>query len=128
LTFFNTVNYTATLIFAIEVIIKLIGLEFKNFLKDPYNILDSAVSIGAILDLCINGRDSNSSYTVMRSFRLFRLFGLFRVGDLRILLDSIAFTINTIGNYVILLCIFIYVYALIGMSLYAGLLKFDEHG
>lgn len=52
---------------------------------------------------------------------------MFRVGDLRILLDSITFTLTTIGDYVILLLLFIYVFSLIGMSFFAGYIKFDEN-
>lgn len=64
----------------------------------------------------------------MRAVRLFRVFKLFKSGDLRILMDSIAFTVTSIGNYSVLLALFIYVYALLGMTQYAGKLKFDEDG
>lgn len=43
-------------------------------------------------------------------------------------MDSIAFTISSIGNYSVLLGLFIYVYALLGMTLYAGVYKFDSSG
>ena len=62
----------------------------------------------------------------MRAFRLFKIFKLFQVGDLRILIDSISFTITTIGDYVILLCLFMYVFSLLGMSFFAGKVTFDE--
>jgi hypothetical protein len=65
-------------------------------------------------------------FSAMRAFRLFKIFKLFKVGDLRVLIDSIAFTMTSISDYVILLCLFIYVFALIGMSFFAGALKFDE--
>lgn len=51
---------------------------------------------------------------------------MFQVGDLRILIDSIAFTLTTIGDYVILLLLFVYVFALLGMSFFAGNIKFDK--
>jgi Na+-transporting methylmalonyl-CoA/oxaloacetate decarboxylase gamma subunit len=63
-----------------------------------------------------------------------KIFKLFRSGDLKILVDSITFTLSTIGDYVILLSLFIYVFALLGMSFFAGRIKFnaldkyDEHG
>jgi hypothetical protein len=66
-------------------------------------------------------------FSAMRAFRLFKIFKLFKVGDLRILIDSIAFTMTSIKDYVILLFLFIYVFALIGMSFFAGALKFDEN-
>lgn len=42
-------------------------------------------------------------------------------------MDSITFTLSTIGDYVILLSLFIYVFALLGMSFFAGRIKFDEN-
>lgn len=73
-----------------------------------------------------NENDGPGVMSSFRAFRLFKIFRLFRVGDLRILLDSIQFTLTTIGDYVILLLLFIYVFALIGMSFFSGQMKFDE--
>ena len=53
---------------------------------------------------------------------------MFKAGDLRTLLDSIIFTVTSIKDYTILLALFIYVFALLGMSQYAGFLKFDSDG
>ena len=47
------------------------------------------------------------------------------MGDLRILLDSITFTLTTISDYMILLNLFIYVFSLLGMSFFAGKVKFN---
>ena len=72
--------------------------------------------------------EGDSKFSALRAFRLFRIFKIFRVGNLRVLLDSIAMSIKSIGNYVILLLLFFYVYALLGMQFFAGALKFDENG
>ena len=53
-----------------------------------------------------------------------KIFKLFRSGDLKILVDSITFTLSTIGDYVILLSLFIYVFALLGMSFFAGKVRY----
>lgn len=44
---------------------------------------------------------------------------------MRILINSIAFTLTTIGNYFVLLLLFIYIYALLGKQFFANKLKFD---
>jgi hypothetical protein len=76
----------------------------------------------SIVQLVVKEDDSNDSsfFSSLRAFRLFKLFRLFKVGDLRILLDSIAFTLSTISDYVILLLLFMFVFALVGMSFFAG--------
>lgn len=68
------------------------------------------------------------AFAALRAFRLFRIFKIFRSGDLRTLLDSIAFTVITIKDYAILLGLFIYVFALLGESFFAGKVKFDDDG
>lgn len=42
------------------------------------------------------------------------------------MIGSITFTLTTINDYVILLMLFVYVAALMGMSFFAGNIKFDE--
>jgi len=71
--------------------------------------------------------EGSGVFSALRAFRLFKIFKLFKVGDLRILIDSIAFTMTTISDYVLLLVLFIYVFALIGMSFFAGYLKFGTN-
>jgi hypothetical protein len=44
------------------------------------------------------------------------------------LIDSITYTIPVIGPYVILLSFFMYIFALVAMSFYAGKIKFDDNG
>lgn len=121
LTFLNLVF---TIIFTIEALLKLIGLGFKEFNKERFNQFDLVVVIISIAEMYIPG--NISGFSCFRAFRLFKILRLFRVGDLRILLDSIQFTLTTIGDYVILLLLFIYVFALIGMSFFAGKINFDD--
>ena len=67
--------------------------------------------------------------SALRAFRLFRIVKLARSWEsLKLLIDSIAHTIAAIGNFTILLALFIYVYALLGMQFFANKLKFDKFG
>jgi len=45
-----------------------------------------------------------------------------------VLLDSIGLTLSSIKNYVILLILFIYIYALLGMQFFSGRMKFNDDG
>ena len=89
------------------------------------NQFDMIIVIASIAQLALGNNDEPSVFSSCRAFRLFKIFRLFKVGDLRILLDSITFTVTTIGDYVLLLILFIYVFSLLGMSFFAGKLKFD---
>lgn len=107
-------------------ILKIIGLGMKSFARDKFNLFDTLIVVFSILELFVIS--GNSSFSALRAFRLFRIFKIFRAGNLRVLLDSITMTVGSIGNYVVLLILFIYVYALLGMQFFAGKLKFDEDG
>jgi len=117
-------NFIFTLIFTLEVILKMIGLGGREFIKERFNQFDLLIVIISILEF--QNQDGPGIFSSLRAFRLFKLFRLFRVGDLRILLDSITFTLSTISDYVILLLLFIFVFALMGMSFFAGKMKFNE--
>ena len=67
-------------------------------------------------------------FSVLRTFRVFRIFKLFKIGELRLLLDSIAFTVSEIWSYALLLSFFMYIFALVGMSSFAGKIRFDQEG
>ena len=120
----SLLNLVFTIIFTVEATLKLIGLGLKEFNKERFNQFDLIVVIISIAEMYMPG--DVSGFSSFRAFRLFKILRLFRVGDLRILLDSIQFTLTTIGDYVILLLLFIYVFALIGMSFFAGKINFNE--
>ena len=48
--------------------------------------------------------------------------------SLKVLLDCVVFTFDALGNFFVLLIIFLYVYSLLGMQMFAGRLKFDQKG
>ena len=74
-------------------------------------------------------KESATVISALRAFRLIRLIRLARSNPtLRSLLDSIALTIRAIGNFMVVLAIFIYVFSLLGMEIFAGKFKFDSNG
>ena len=79
-----------------------------------------------IISLAEIFQDGPGGFSAFRAIRLFKIFKYFQSGDLKILIGSITFTLTTIGDYVILLLLFMYVFALLGMSFFAGSVKFNE--
>ena len=112
-TVLDLTNVIFTIIFTFEAIIKMVGLGFKGYFRDKFNIFDLVVVIISLIEMFLS--EEGGAVSALRAFRLFRIFKIFKMGDLRVLLDSIVFTLTTIGNYVILLVLFIYVYSLLGM-------------
>ena len=119
-------NYVFTFTFTAEAIIKMIGQGLKSYIREPINRFDLLIVLASLADLAKGSDNGPGVFSAFRAFRLFKIFRLFKVGDLRILLDSITFTLTTISDYVILLNLFIYVFSLLGMSFYAGKVKFNS--
>lgn len=70
-------------LFFVEMIIKLLGLGFKEYFRDKYNTFDFAIILFSCLDvvfLFLPGVTSvlGGAVTAMRGFRLLRIFKLAR--------------------------------------------------
>ena len=93
----------------------MIGLTWKKYIKDKFNIIDFVIILVSIVELIFS--DSSGVLITIRTFRLIRLIKLARSNNnLKILLDSVAKTLIAIGNFLLLLTLFIYIFALLGMS------------
>lgn len=105
--------------------IKLIGLGFIGYFKEFFNIFDFSVVLASLLEITLT--NNVSVFGTLRAFRFFKILKKAKDGtSLRLLLDSIEHTITTIGNFTVLLALFIYVYSLLGMQFFAGKLRFDS--
>tara|TARA_B110000285_G_C15135783_1_gene626789 strand:- start:3165 stop:3731 length:567 start_codon:yes stop_codon:yes gene_type:complete len=88
---FEIANVIFTVVFTCELVIKLVGLGLRPFLKDRFNIFDGIIVLTSIYGIVLElqgGGEANSILLVLRTFRCFRIFKLFKVGDLRVLVDS----------------------------------------
>ena len=120
-------NFIFNVVFTLEVVIKMFGLGLNRYVKNVENLFDFVVVGMSWVEMAL-GSEGGSSLGALRAMRLFRVFKLFKSGDLRILMDSIVFTVSTIGPYTVLLCLFLYVFALMGMQFFAGQFRFLDHG
>ena len=117
------VNYVFTGIFALEMILKLIGLGFRVYIRDNFNLFDAIVVILSFVEIAVEQLTGGGAggLSVFRSFRLFRVFKLARSWtDLRDLLATILASLNKVSTAAVLLGIIIFIFALVGMQLYAG--------
>jgi len=65
-------------------VLKLIGLGFKKYMQDGFNIFDGTIVIISIVELV---GDGGGGISVLRAFRLLRIFKIIRSWkDLQVLL------------------------------------------
>ena len=79
----SILNNIFTYCFILEMVIKLIGLGFREYSRDSFNIFDAIVVVLSIVDMIItasSGSDEESgvALTAFRGARLIRVFKLAR--------------------------------------------------
>jgi len=129
-TIFSCLNIVFVFFFTMECILKITGLGFRPFFKDRFNSFDLIIVLSSIQGIYFeySGQKGSTYFLILRTLRVFRIFKLFRIGDLRVLIDSITYTMPIIIPYIVLLVFFMYIFSLVGMSFYAGMIRFDENG
>ncbi|NXT16648.1 CAC1G protein, partial [Prunella fulvescens] len=111
--------------FAVEMIIKMIALGIfgkKCYLGDTWNRLDFFIVIAGMLEYSLDLQ--NVSFSAVRTVRVLRpLRAINRVPSMRILVTLLLDTLPMLGN-VLLLCFFVFfIFGIVGVQLWAGLLR-----
>lgn len=77
----DKVNSFFSIVFIIELMLKLSGLGFRHYFRDTFNVFDCFIVSTSFIDLIISNLSAGSNInavTAMRTFRLVRLFKLAR--------------------------------------------------
>jgi len=123
-------NEFFTWIFLLELITKLIGLGFENYSKDSYNLFDATIVIISLIDWTISripNLDAGSALNAFRALRLLRMLKLSKSWKaLAEILRKTGESLKAIGNFSLLLILFMYIFALLGMELFANVALVDE--
>jgi len=134
---FEIINFLLTLIFIIEMVLKLFGLGLREYVADSFNRFDAVIVLGSIVELALlppsfvkeNDGASGGALSALRAFRLFRLFKLARSWkSLHHLLSTMVNTLDKLGNFALLLLLFIYIFALVGLQFFANRFRFGDDG
>ena len=76
------INIALSLIFFLEMILMLVGIGFREYIKDGYNIFDALIVVTLVLDMAIyyimsqNEQANRLAISAVRSFRFLRIFKL----------------------------------------------------
>jgi len=120
-------NYAFTWIFFVEMVIKLIGLGFYQYIRDDWNKLDAFVVIISVISFIVNQTmasvtDINPS--IIRTVRALRVIRVFRLLKGKIgrgvlaLLETLVQSLPALANVSALLMLVLFIYACLGMSFF----------
>lgn len=123
-------NFVCTIIFGAEFMIKIEGLGFKGYCADRFNIFDGCIVMLSLLELVLEQLGvQGGGISVFRALRVLRVFKVTASFDnLKRVIETIISTIPELGNFMILLMLFAFFFAVTGLHLFGGTFeKFEEH-
>ncbi|XP_052454961.1 voltage-dependent T-type calcium channel subunit alpha-1I-like [Carassius gibelio] len=111
--------------FALEMVVKMVALGIfgrRSYLGDTWNRLDFFIVMAGVVEYSLDLQNIN--LTAIRTVRVLRpLKAINRVPSMRILVSLLLDTLPMLGN-VLLLCFFVFfIFGIIGVQLWAGLLR-----
>ena len=116
LMFLNVSNLIFTIIFTIEMILKILAYSLSSYWLDSFNRFDCFIVILSILEYTVKG---DGVLSALRAFRLLRVFKLLRSwSSFQSLLQAILLSFTDLYYYFFILIIFIYIYAVLGNQLF----------
>jgi voltage-dependent calcium channel L type alpha-1S len=122
-TFIGMINLTLTIIFTIEIIIRLIAIFPKQFFADPWNVMDFLIVVASLIMIPLDGI---VNLQALRPFRLLLLFRMIkRAKGIRLMICTLLLSLPALFNVTCMLFLCYFIYAILGMSWWSNI-KFNE--
>jgi len=112
----NLLDYSITIFFVIEIIIRFIGEPKKSeFFKNGWNIFDTVIVCISLIPI-----PNNSSFLLLRLLRVFRVLRIISViPELKMIIEALLQSVKRVFYVSLLLFIILYIYATIGSILFS---------
>jgi voltage-dependent calcium channel L type alpha-1D len=127
--FQEVANLFFVVLFTVEMLLKMYSLGFQGYFVSLFNRFDSLVVLFSIVEaiLIFTKVMPPLGVSVLRCARLLRVFKATRYwSSLRNLVASLLNSMRSIANLLLLLFLFIVIFALLGMQLFGGKFNFEE--
>ena len=124
----EVINDVLTGYFMLELVVKLTALGPYFYGRDQMNLFDALVVIFGVLELILKSLNiSTASLNVLRCFRLLRVFKLARRWkELNLIMATLLRSLAAISYLTILLFLFIFIMAVLGMQVFGYQLVFCD--
>lgn len=113
-------NYTFTMYFFCEMVIKITGLGPHLYISDNFNIFDAIVTIVGVIEMGLDlapNMGSSSAMSVFRAFRLLRIFRLARSWkSLNRIIKVLLVSLLSVSWLTALMFLFLFIGGLLGMT------------
>jgi len=110
----------------------MMGLGVKNYVRDSFNLFDAIVVLLSLVDVTISAAltqeqigSLSQAFQALRALRLLRVIKLARSWTkLQDILSKTVKSLKDISNFSVLLGLFMYIYALLGMEMFANNVRY----
>ncbi|GBG27891.1 Sodium channel protein type 10 subunit alpha [Hondaea fermentalgiana] len=121
-------NIAITVIFALEAILRILAMGFVrhkgSYLRNPWNVLDFAILVISILDVCLPQDEFTEAVKVIRIARVLRPLRIIqRFEGLRIVANSFGKAIIPCGQVMVLCLYFFAIFSISASSAFQGRLN-----
>uniref|UniRef100_A0A8C6H4C8 Voltage-dependent L-type calcium channel subunit alpha n=1 Tax=Mus spicilegus TaxID=10103 RepID=A0A8C6H4C8_MUSSI len=127
----DILNVAFTIIFTLEMVLKLIAFKPRGYFGDPWNVFDFLIVIGSIIDVILSEIDdpdesARISSAFFRLFRVMRLVKLLnRAEGVRTLLWTFIKSFQALPYVALLIVMLFFIYAVIGMQMFGKIAMVD---
>uniref|UniRef100_A0AAQ4P5B8 Voltage-dependent L-type calcium channel subunit alpha n=1 Tax=Gasterosteus aculeatus aculeatus TaxID=481459 RepID=A0AAQ4P5B8_GASAC len=135
----DTLNLIFTVLFTVEMILKLMAFKARGYFGDPWNVFDFIIVIGSVVDVILSEVDETNplqaiaasenasvSITFFRLFRVMRLVKLLnRSEGIRNLLWTFIKSFQALPHVALLIIMLFFIYAVIGMQIFGKVALVD---
>ena len=106
---------------------KIIGLGIKNYARDKFNIFDAIIVILSLVDFALSvampAGETSGAEGIMSAFRALRLLRVIKLARhwkaFQEILKTMISSLVDIANFSLLLLLVLFIFALLGMELFA---------
>ena len=136
--FLEMANFVFTIFFALEMVVKLVGLGLADYVSDRFNVFDGFIVIMSFVELGLAppsfmqpedsmGGSGGGALSALRTFRIMRVFKLLKsLKSLRVLLNVILTTLSDVAYFCLLLGLMMFIFSLAGSQFFANAYHFHE--
>ena len=112
----NLLDYSITIFFVVEIIIRFIGEPKKSqFFKSGWNVFDALIVCISLIPI-----PNNSSFLLLRLLRVFRVLRIISVvPELKMIIEALLQSVKRVFYVSLLLFIILYIYSTIGSILFS---------
>jgi voltage-dependent calcium channel L type alpha-1D len=123
----NVCNIILWVLFAIEAIIKILGLGPRQYFSEGFNVFDFFIIMISLVEM-VTSPSGSGTFSVLRTFRLLRIFKVFAMSEgLRTLMQAVLSSMEDLFYFSLVFILFLFIYTILGMQVFKGTFV-DERG